>query len=231
MTSDFPQDVGKIVADYLERLSSRLKGMPAMDRQELLNEVRSHIYEAYADQTGGDEIERILQVLRRLGDPADVVSSRMPQAVARLGRGKKAPFYILAGTLIALFGVPLGLGAVAALVGLLAGLFALLIGYYGAAVSLVVGGFAAAVVCAIALWAPGVIDAVNQMFGAELVSFGPFQYNPELGGFLGLMVSLLVIAVGLLMLWSGKHLWRGFRFTVVLIAQNVRAIFSRLTAS
>jgi hypothetical protein len=137
----------------------------------------------------------------------------------------------LAGTLIALFGVPLGIGAAALLVGLVAGLFALLIGYFGAAVSLVVAGFAAAVVCAVALWAPGMLDTINHMFGAELFSFGPFQYNPEIGGFLGLMISLLVIAVGLLMLWSGKHLWRGFCFTVILIAQNVRSIFRRLTTS
>jgi uncharacterized membrane protein len=231
MNSDFPQAVEKIVTDYLERLSARLKGMPGSDRLELLNEIRSHIYESYMDESSGDEIERILKVLRRLGDPADVISSRMPEAIARLGRGKKAPLYIVAGVLIALIGVPLGLGALALLVGLLAGLFGLLIGYFGAAVSLVVAGFATAVLSAVAIFAPGVLLTLNDIAGTEIISFGPFQHNPEVGGVMGLILSLIIVALGLLMLWSGKHLWRGFCFVTVLIIQKVRGIFSRLIQS
>lgn len=231
MNSAFPQAVEQIVTDYLERLSVRLKGMPANDRQEMLNEIRSHIYESYMEESTSDEIERILKVLRRLGDPADVISSRMPQAVARLGRGKKAPLYIIAGVLIALFGVPLGLGALALLVGLLAALFGLLIGYFGAAVSLVVAGFATAVVSVLAIFAPGVLFTLNDMAGTEVISFGPFQHNPEAGGVLGLIISLIVVGLGLLMLWSGKHLWRGFCFVAVLIVQKVRGIFRRLIES
>ncbi|MBZ5500202.1 MAG: hypothetical protein LAP85_27725 [Acidobacteriia bacterium] len=231
MNSDYPQAVARIVTDYLERLSARLKGMPDIDRQEVVNEIRSHIYESYTDESAGDEIERILKVLRRLGDPADVIASRMPQAVTRLGRGKKAPLYIVAGVLIALFGVPLGLGALALLVGFLAGLFALLIGYFGAAVSLVVAGFATSVVSAIAILAPGILYTVNDMVGTEIISFGPFQHNPQAAGVLGLIVSLIILAVGLLMLWSGKHFWRGFRFVVVLIVEKVRGIFCRFVGS
>ena len=91
MNNGFPQSVEKIVNDYLERLAARLKGMPDGDRRELVDEIRSHIYESYVSESAGDEIERILAVLRRLGDPADVISSRMPQAVTRLGKGKRAP--------------------------------------------------------------------------------------------------------------------------------------------
>jgi uncharacterized membrane protein len=225
MNSDFPQSVEKIVNDYLERLAARLKGMPAGDRRELVDEIRSHIYESYVNESAGEEIERILAVLRRLGEPADVISSRMPQAVARLGKGRRAPLYILAGILIALLGVPLGIGAVAILVGLLAGLLGLLITFYGAGISLVVAGFLTSVASAIAILAPGILYSINDAVGAEVVQFGPFQHNPQLAGTIGLIVSLIVIGLGLLMLWSGKYIWRGFRFVIVLVGQKVRSIF------
>lgn len=225
MNNGFPQSVEKIVNDYLERLAMRLKGMPDGDRRELVDEIRSHIYESYINESEGDEIERILTVLRRLGDPADVISSRMPQAVTRLGKGKRAPLYLLAGILIALVGVPLGLGAVGLLVGLLAGLLGLLIAFYGAGVSLVVAGFLTSVVSAITIVAPGIIYSFNDSIGSEVVQFGPFQNNPQLAGMIGLVISLILIGLGLLMLWSGKYIWRGFRFVIVLIGQRVRSIF------
>jgi uncharacterized membrane protein len=226
MNSDFPQSVEKIVNDYLERLATRLKGMPAGDRRELVDEIRSHIYESYVSESSGDEIERILAVLRRLGDPADAISSRMPQAVARLGKGKRAPLYILAGILIALLGVPLGMGAVALLVGLLAGLLGLLIAFYGAGVSLVVAGFLTSIASATAILAPEILYSINHAVGAEVVQFGPFQHNPQLAGTIGLIISLIVIGLGLLMLWSGRYIWRGFRFVIMLVGQKVCSIFA-----
>ena len=234
MNSDFSQSVEKIVNDYLERLAARLKGMPAGDRRELVDEIRSHIYESYVNEGAGEDIERILAVLRRLGEPADVISSRMPQAVVRLGKGKRAPLYILAAILIALLGVPLGIGAVAILVGLLAGLLGLLITFYGAGISLVVAGFLTSVASAIAILAPGILYSINDMVGSEAVLFGPFQNNPQLAGIIGLIISLIVIGLGLLMLWSGKYIWRGFRFIVVLIGQKLHSIlehWSRKNAS
>jgi len=205
--------------------------MPAGDRDELLNEIRSHIYDSYMDETAGDEIERILAVLRRLGDPADLISSRMPHAVTRLGKGKKAPLYVLAGVLIALLGVPLGLGAVALLVGLMAALFGLLIGYYGAGISLVLGGFITSVICFITILSPDIIERINDAVGMEVVHFGPFQHDPALGGMVGLALGLLMGAIGLLMLWSGKFLWRGLRFVSRLIVQKLRSTFRHAVPS
>jgi uncharacterized membrane protein len=229
MNRDFSVSVEKIVGDYLDRMSVQLKGMPRADQQELLDEIRSHIFESYSDDPTGDEIERILKVLRKLGEPADVISRRMPSDFSRVGRGRKAPLYVVAGVLVALVGVPLGLGAVAALVGLLASMLGLLVGYFGAAVSLVVAGFAAATVCGIAVLDPEVLYRINQMAGTDVFQFGPFQQNPALGGLVGLVFSLVLVAVGLLMLWGGVHLWRGFRFVVVLIVQKIRSAFTRLT--
>ena len=231
MTNDFPPNVEKIVDDYIARLSSRLKGIPEQDRGELLGEIRSHIYESYVNDSSGDEIERILSTLRRLGDPADVISSRMPDAVRRLGRGKKAPLYIVAGVLIAFFGLPLGISALALMIALLVTLFGLLITFYGAGITFVVGGFLAAVISSIAILAPDLITRINEAVGAEVIHLGLFPNDPELNGYVALILSLILLGIGLLMLWSGKYLWRGWRFITMLIVSKTRSIFSRLTQS
>jgi uncharacterized membrane protein len=231
MNNDFPPNVEKIVDDYIARLSSRLRGLPERDRNELLNEIRSHIYESYIHDTSGDDIERILSTLRRLGDPADVISSRMPEAVKRLGAGRKAPLYIVAGALIALFGVPLGAGALALLVAFLVTLLGLLITFYGAGISLVIGGFLASVLSSITILAPGLIARINEALGTEVVHLGLFPNDPELSGYVALILSLVIMGIGLLMLWSGKYVWRGWRFVIMLIVSKTRSIFHRLTQS
>jgi hypothetical protein len=73
----------EIVAGYLARLEAALAPVPEARRVELLDEVREHIGEArtaLADETDAD----ILNILDRLGDPADV-------AAAEIGRAEPAP--------------------------------------------------------------------------------------------------------------------------------------------
>jgi uncharacterized membrane protein len=231
MTNDFPPNVDKIVNDYLSRMSSRLRGIPDRDRDELLGEIRSHIYESFIGDPSGDEIGRILAVLRRLGDPAEVVSSRMPEAVKRLGKGKKAPLYIVAGVLIALFGLPLGVGALAVLVGFLVAFFGVLIAYYGTGISFVVCGFITAVLSSIAILAPDMILRINEAVGTEVLRLGLFPGDPELSAYVALILSLLILGIGLLMLWSGRYLWRGWRFISMLVFAKTRSIFNRLAHS
>jgi uncharacterized membrane protein len=228
MSNELPYAAERIANDYVDRLSDRLKGMPAGDRDELLNEIRSHIYDSYMNETTGDEIERILTVLRKLGEPEDVITSRMAKSVEELGRSKKAPLYILAAILIALFAVPLGLGAIGVLIGLLAALFGLVIAYYGLGVTLVVGGFVSGIASFIASARPDILERINYAVGYEVFSYGP---DPQLVGFLGLIASLIQLALGVLILWSGKYLWRGFRFVAVLITQKVTKTFKHLTQS
>ncbi|HXC79522.1 MAG TPA: hypothetical protein VNU19_21025 [Candidatus Acidoferrum sp.] len=73
----------QIVAGYLARLEAALAPVPETRRVELLEEVREHIAEARAalpDETDAD----LLNILDRLGDPADV-------AAAEIGRADPAP--------------------------------------------------------------------------------------------------------------------------------------------
>jgi uncharacterized membrane protein len=231
MNNDFPPNVEKIVDDYIARLSSRLRGIPEQDRSELLDEIRSHIYESYTTDTSSDDIERILSTLRRLGDPADVISSRMPEAVKRLGAGKKAPLYIVAGVLIAFLGLPLGISALGLLIALLVTLLGLVIAFYGTGISLVVGGFIASLVSSIFILAPGLVARINDAVGTQVIRLELFPNDPELGAFVALICSLILMGIGLLMLWSGKYVWRGWRFVVTMIVSKMRNIFSQLTQS
>jgi uncharacterized membrane protein len=227
MNNHFPPAAEKIVADYLEKLNSQLKGMNEKDRQEILAEIRSHIYESFSSDGEGDEIDRALCALKRLGEPGEVVSSRMGASVTRLGKQKKSLLYILAGFLIVIFAAPLGIGGLGLVVGLLAGLAALLIGYFATAVAFVVSGFVCALVGLMAIISPDIFFEINRWAGEAVFQFGPFQSHPQVAGVLTLIFSLMLAALGLLMLWPGRHIWRGLRLVFNLAIDKIRSLFTR----
>jgi len=227
MNDHFPPPAEKIVADYLEKLAAQLKGMNEKDRQEVLAEIRSHIFESFNSDGEGDEIDRALRALKRLGEPSEVISSRVGASVTQLGRKKRSLLYILAGVLIVLFAAPLGMGGLGVVVGLLAGLVALLVGYFATAVALVVSGFVGALVGLIAIVSPDIFLEINRWAGEAVFQFGPFQNNPQVAGILTLILSLMLAALGLLMLWSGKHIWRGLRFVFRLVTDKIGSLFAR----
>jgi uncharacterized membrane protein len=227
MNNHFPPAAEKIVADYLEKLGSHLKGMDEKDRQEILAEIRSHIYESFRSDGEGDEIDRILRALKRLGEPGEVVSSRVGSSVTQLGKKKKSLLYILAGVLIVFFAAPLGMGGLGMVVGLLAGLAALLIGYFATAIIFVISGFVCALVGLVAIVSPDIFLEINRWAGEAVFQFGPFQNHPQVAGVLTLIFSLMLAALGLLMLWSGKHIWRGLRLVFSLAVGKIRSLFAR----
>ncbi|HSQ34760.1 MAG TPA: hypothetical protein VLQ89_02100 [Candidatus Binatia bacterium] len=227
MNNHFPPAAEKIVADYLEKVKAQLQGMNDSDQNEVLAEIRSHIYESFNAEGDGDEIDRVLRALKRLGEPAEVVSSRVSESVSRLGRRKKSLVYILAGFLIVFFAAPLGMGGLSVVAGLLAALAALLIGYFATAVVLVLSGFACALIGLITIISPDVFMEINHWAGETIFQFGPFQNHPQVAGVLTLIVAMMLAALGLLMLWSGKHIWRGLRYMLNLTFDKVRSLFRR----
>lgn len=108
--NSYPEVVEKIADDYLERVKSQLPLVPIREQSEFLAEIESHLYEAYQERPEEDEVARILAVLRNLGEPAEVVSERLPRTMARSGKTRSLPLYVVGGILIALFGIPLGFG-------------------------------------------------------------------------------------------------------------------------
>ena len=113
--NNYPEVVAKIAHDYLERVKAQLQLVPVRERIEFLREIESHIYEAYQQTPGEDDVARILAVLRNLGEPAEVVSDRLPGTMVRAGTKRNVPLFVVGGILIALFGIPLGFGGLGVL--------------------------------------------------------------------------------------------------------------------
>jgi uncharacterized membrane protein len=230
--NNYPQAVARITSDYLDRLKAQLHLIPAREQDEFLREIQSHVYEAYQQTPGDDEVARILAVLRNLGEPAEVVADRLPAAMVRSGASRNLPLQVLGGVLIALFGIPLGFGGVAVLAGILVSLAAVVVAYYATAGAVLLTGALFLVTGLTRIYRPELWD--------KLVTLGVIHMDAEVAEFLehisptdqgllmvGLALVLLAISVGLL--WLGIYLIRGLRFLfslgferVVRAAQSVR---------
>jgi len=204
MANGFNGHVAQIVDNYLERLKKGLKGIPAKDQDELVKEITSHIYESFRSDSTGDEVSRILRVLDKLGEPADVISARMPEAMVTLGKKKKLPFLILAGVLIAFFGVPLGLSGLGAAIGLIIGVLALIVSFYVVAFSLILAGWLSAVVMIVRIFSPGFLDPWIDIY--------PLVSDPMFNTVIYIFGALLIAALGFGLLWLGSRMMRGVRF-------------------
>jgi uncharacterized membrane protein len=232
--NDYPEVAAKIADDYLERVRLQLRLVPARERDEFLREIQSHIHEAYyrtPQTTGDDPVARMLAVLRNFGEPAEVVSDRLPSAMVRSGTRRNLPLYILAGITIALFGIPLGFGGVGVLVGLLIALVGVIFAYYMVTASFLLVGAVFMSLGLVRVILPDVWD--------KLVMLGFIQFNgpveivnhlsPTGQAFLMIVVASVFVASGVGLLRLGKYLLRGLRFLMSLIfdwarrfAQTVR---------
>jgi uncharacterized membrane protein len=213
--NNYPDVVSKIADDYLQRVKWQLRMVPASEQDDFLREIRSHVYEAYQQRSGEDDVARILAVLRNLGEPAEVVSERLPGAMVRSGTRHSLPLYVVAGVLIALFGLPLGFGGMAVMVGLLLALAGMVAVYYAVAGSVLLVG-ALAMLLGLTqtflpnLWDKLVMAGFIQMNGPPSEFLDQFS-TPEQGMFLVLFACLLA-ATGMGMLWVGRYMIRGLRF-------------------
>ena len=220
MEINYPKSVEKIVKNYLDRLREYLKGLPEGDQDEFIREIESHIYESYKNDTTGDDIDRILGVLKKLGEPGDVYAEKAPGAMVKMGSRKKRPFYILGAGLIAFFALPMGLGAVGIIIGLIAAIFGLMIGYFATAVSFVFGGFLGIVLSIIKIASPEFLDEVIISLGGQPSHF----LNPTVEGILGLIISMILAGLGILMLYFGKYIFKGIKFLVNISAAKIKEI-------
>jgi uncharacterized membrane protein len=236
--NNYPDVTAKIANDYLERVTLHLRLVPARERDEFLRELQSHLYEAYQEMPGEDDVTRILAVLRNLGEPVEVVSDRLPGAMVRSGAKRNHLLYVAGGILIALFGIPLGFGGVAVLTGLLVALTGLLAAYYAIAGSIL---FAGAIFLLM-----GLTHMILPQLWEKLVMLGFIRFDgppaeffegfsPSDQGLIMILFAGLFAAGGLSMLRLGRRLLHGLRFLFSLAfdwmrrcAQSVRR---RLRAS
>ena len=138
----------------------------------------------------------------------------MPEAMVTMGKKKKLPFYILAGVLIAFFGVPLGMSGLSLAVGLIIGVLALVLSFYIVAFSLILTGWLTAVILIIRVFSPGFLDPWIDIY--------PLVPDPILNTVIYVFGALLIAALGFGMLWLGSRMMRGVRFVFRLLFEKVR---------
>lgn len=229
--TNYPEAVATIARDYLDRLRLHLRAVPLRDQTEFLAEIESHIYEAYQQRAEADEVARILAVLRNLGEPAEVVADRLPAAMARSGRKRNVPLYVVGAIVIALFGIPLGFGGLGVLAGALAAVAGILLAFYAFAAGITLAGGLVTLV--------GLTRIVFPQFFDKLVIVGAIQFDPSTADFLdhfsrseqGFMITLcgsLILAVGLGMFWAGRYMVRGLRFLFALCFDRLRPLAKSL---
>jgi uncharacterized membrane protein len=76
----------RIYSDYLRRSERSLKRLSEKDRNEILMEINSHIFEYLQDHSKEDELSALLNVIERLGAPEEtlreqIASRKIDQAI------------------------------------------------------------------------------------------------------------------------------------------------------
>ena len=232
--NQYPDVVAKIADDYLARLKAQLRSLPAVEQEDFLREIQSHLHDAYEQMPGDDEVARILAVLRNFGEPSDVVSDRLPGALMRTGTRRRLPLYIGGAILIAMFGLPLGFGGFAVLLGLLAALAGVLLAYYALAGSLLLTGAIALLLGLAEYLLPEVWD--RHAYIRADGPLGAYLDNLSLAdqGIVMILFASICLAGAWGMYLLGKYLLRGLRFLCSLtfdwirrFAQSIRRKLSR----
>lgn len=228
---NYPEIVAKIANDYLERVKAQLRQVPAREREEFLTEIGSHLYEAYQNTPGDDDVARILSVLRNLGEPAEVVADRLPGTMMRSGRRRNLPLYIVGGIFIALFGIPLGFGGLSVLVGLLMALAGMLTAFYATAASILLAGAMFTLLGLSRILLPGLFDRMVELGFIQLGGpVGEFlaHFSPWDQGLFMILFAAVLLAAGFGMLWLGRYLFRGLRFMAGLLFDWMRRLAHRV---
>jgi uncharacterized membrane protein len=213
MSENFSGPVKKIVQNYLNRLASLLKGLPAKDQQELTKEVQSHIFESYSNDSTENEVDRILHVLDKLGEPGEVAADHVSTSLVEKGKKKKIPLYILAGILIGFIGVPLGLTGVSFLLTFILTIALMIILYYITAAALTAAGSLGVLLTLLKIIAPEFVVKLSQRWNLTGLDMD-FLWER-------LILSFVLAVVGLIMLWLGKYLARGIRFLFVFTQRKI----------
>lgn len=63
----------KIYNDYITRIERVTKTLPQEDRNDILMEFNSHIYESIQHNTSGNETESLMTIIEKLGAPEEVL--------------------------------------------------------------------------------------------------------------------------------------------------------------
>jgi uncharacterized membrane protein len=65
----------RIYDDYMKRITKAVATLPSADRQDILMEFNSHIYEGFQSSSKESEVDNLLDVLQKLGVPEEILLS------------------------------------------------------------------------------------------------------------------------------------------------------------
>ena len=82
------------IESYLARLDRALAGVPPAQKEDIVLEIRSHLYDSLASATGNDPT---VAVLRGLGDPADLADRYRTQFLLTRAARSYSPWLLLQG--------------------------------------------------------------------------------------------------------------------------------------
>jgi len=94
----FDQPLQTRIDAYLMRLRRSLGELPAEEVHEILREIRSHILDR-ADAAGGLTDEKLMRILRELGQPEDIGPLYQAEAMVARARSSFSPLLILRATI------------------------------------------------------------------------------------------------------------------------------------
>ncbi|WP_134090949.1 hypothetical protein [Olivibacter sp. XZL3] len=83
----------QVYEQFLSNVSNVIKDLPDKDRNEIVMEINSHIYEGMESMDNGSEIDRILSITSQLGDPHEflkpiVTERQLDDALKKFKLGK-----------------------------------------------------------------------------------------------------------------------------------------------
>lgn len=90
----------RVYEDYLKRIQRTIKSLSKNDRNEILMEINSHIYEGFQQNKGNDEIDRLLDVLEKLGSPEEVLKPLVADKKMEQATRTFNPFHIAKALLL-----------------------------------------------------------------------------------------------------------------------------------
>ncbi len=103
-----------MIQSYLTDVAAHLEGMPAQEQRDLLRQLESHIHEALAARTGGQDAQASdVQAVLSDMDPAESYATPSKDRLWNLSRGKWAFVISLAGVVAAAALLALGSGRLA----------------------------------------------------------------------------------------------------------------------
>ncbi len=227
----YPSAVSAIVNDYLSRLRLHLRALPIPEQDDFVREIESHIYEAYWEDSPDDEVPRILNALRKLGEPSEVVAERLPASLVRSGATQHWPLRVVAGLALALLGLPLGLGGIALLLGIYAASVAAFVSYFVAAAAIGFAGVFTLILGLVRANLPGLWD--HLLDERILVLDGSLRYfleqfDPGSQAFLLLLGGAALILAAAFLFFLGRYIFRGFKSLNLLAFDGLRRLVQTL---